>query len=144
MLALGSAPTRYWLGFAPAPVSDGAPVAGRSHRFRQAMGPRVLPLLLLLLPVPLLLLALLCGAEGSTPPSPRPVETTLSSLQAVTNGSKPDALHNSTHPGPPGSPGSPGSPLIRTFYVLTGSCGLVAIYFLIRAFRCVRRTPPPL
>ncbi|XP_015982100.2 protein FAM174C [Rousettus aegyptiacus] len=99
------------------------------------MGPRVLPLLLLLLPVPLLLLALLCGAEGSTPPSPRPVETTLSSLQAVTNGSKPDALHNSTHPGPPGSPGSPGSPLIRTFYVLTGSCGLVAIYFLIRAFR---------
>lgn len=100
----------------------------------------MLPLLLLLLPV-LLLLALLCEAEERTPPSPRPVETTLSSLQAVTNGSKPDALHNSTHPGPPGSPGSP---LIRSFYVLTGFCGLVAIYFLIRAFRCVRRTPPPL
>ncbi|XP_011373493.1 protein FAM174C [Pteropus medius] len=96
------------------------------------MGPRVLPLLLLLLPALLLLLAPLCGAEEPTPPSPRRVETTLSSLQAVTNGSKPDALHNSTHPGPPGSPGSP---LIRSFYVLTGFCGLVAIYFLIRAFR---------
>lgn len=98
----------------------------------------MLPRPLLLLPG-LLLLALLCGAEEPAPASPRPVETTRSSLQAVTNGSKPDALHNSTHPGPPGSPGSP---LIRSFYVLTGFCGLAAVYFLIRAFRCVRRTPP--
>lgn len=52
--------------------------------------------------------------------------------RAGTNGSQPGAPHNGTHPGPPGSPGSP---LLRSFYVLTGLSGLVALYFLIRAFR---------
>lgn len=102
------------------------------------MGPRALPLLPALL---LLLSAPLCGAEGSAPPPPRPADTTLPPLQAVTNGSKPAALRNSTHPGPPGTPGSP---IARFFYVLMGFCGLAAVYFLIRALRCVRRTPPPL
>ena len=109
------------------------------------MGPRVLPpppppppLLLLLLRA-LLLSALLCGAEGAAPPSPRPVQATLSPPPAVTNGSQPGPPHNSTHSRPPDSPGSP---LLRSFYVLTGLSGLAALYFLIRAFRCVRRTPP--
>uniref|UniRef100_A0ABI7ZZ49 Uncharacterized protein n=1 Tax=Felis catus TaxID=9685 RepID=A0ABI7ZZ49_FELCA len=103
------------------------------------MGPRVLlppppppPLLLLLLRA-LLLSALLCGAEGAAPPSPRPVQATLSPPPAVTNGSQPGPPHNSTHPRPPDSPGSP---LLRSFYVLTGLSGLAALYFLIRAFRC--------
>ncbi|XP_023098596.2 protein FAM174C isoform X1 [Felis catus] len=102
------------------------------------MGPRVLlppppppPLLLLLLRA-LLLSALLCGAEGAAPPSPRPVQATLSPPPAVTNGSQPGPPHNSTHPRPPDSPGSP---LLRSFYVLTGLSGLAALYFLIRAFR---------
>lgn len=111
------------------------------------MGPRVLPpppppLLLLLLLRALLLSALLCGAEGAAPPSPRPVQATLSPPPAVTNGSQPGQPgppHNSTHSRPPDSPGSP---LLRSFYVLTGLSGLAALYFLIRAFRCVRRTPP--
>lgn len=105
------------------------------------MGPRVLPppLLLLLLPA-ILLPALLCGAQGTTPRSSHPAYATLLPSPAVTNGSQPGAPHNGTHPR---SPAAPGSPLLRSFYVLTGLSGLVALYFLIRAFRCVRRPPPP-
>ncbi|XP_044609640.1 protein FAM174C [Equus asinus] len=100
------------------------------------MGPRVLPLpppplLLLLLPA-ILLPALLCGAQETTPRSSRPVHATLSPSPAVTNGSQPGAPHNGTHPR---APAAPGSPLLRSFYVLTGLSGLVALYFLIRAFR---------
>lgn len=87
-------------------------------------------------PLPLLLelvlLALFCGVQEAAPQSSGPT-------QAMTNGSQPGALHNGTHPGPLGSPGSP---LLRSFYVLMGLSGLVALYFLIRAFRCVRRTLP--
>ncbi|XP_026905299.2 protein FAM174C isoform X2 [Acinonyx jubatus] len=106
------------------------------------MGPRVLlqppppppppPLPLPLLLRALLLSALLCGAEGAAPPSPRPVQATLSPPPAVTNGSQPGPPHNSTHSRPLDSPGSP---LLRSFYVLTGLSGLAALYFLIRAFR---------
>lgn len=109
------------------------------------MGPRVPPpppLLLLLLRA-LLLWALLCGAQDAVPPSSRPVQATLSPTPAVTNGSQPGPPHNSTYSRPPGSPGSPGLQLLRSFYVLTGLSGLAALYFLIRAFRCVWRAPPP-
>lgn len=99
------------------------------------MGPRLLPPRLLLLSA-LLLPPLLCGAED-TPPSP---QATLPPPPVVTNGSQPAASYNSTHPRPPGSPGSP---LLRSLYVVTGFIVLAALYFLIRAFRCVRRTPPP-
>lgn len=104
------------------------------------MGPRVPPppLLLLLLRA-LLLWALLCGAEEAVPPPPRASQTTLSPTPAVTNGSQPGSPHNSTYSRPPGSPGAQ---LLRSFYVLTGLSGLAALYFLIRAFRCVWRAPP--
>lgn len=125
-------------GPAPTPVSDGLAKVGRSLRFRRTMGPVVLSPSLLMLPA-LVLLALLCGVGGAEPPSSPTTQTTLSLPHAVRNGSQPDASHNGTHPGPPGLPGSP---LLRSFYVLTGLSGLVALYFLIRAFRCVRRTPP--
>ncbi|XP_074060651.1 protein FAM174C isoform X2 [Macrotis lagotis] len=76
----------------------------------------------------LLLLALLCGAGvwavgTSMPPS-------------VTNGSSllvSAAPHNKTRLFLPGS--GTGQILKRSFYVLTGFCGLAALYFLIRAFR---------
>ncbi|KAM5230776.1 protein FAM174C isoform 2-T2 [Hipposideros larvatus] len=98
------------------------------------MGPYVLsPSLLLLLA--LVLLALLCGVREAALPSSCPTQAMVSLHQAVTNGSQPGAPHNGTHPGPLGSPGSPGSPLLRSFYVLMGLSGLVALYFLIRAFR---------
>lgn len=98
------------------------------------MGPRVLPL-----PLPLLLLlALLRGAEAAALTPLLPSEDTYSPLPAVTNGSQPGATHNGTHPR---LPGSSGSPLLRSFYVLMGLVGLSLLYFLIRAFRCVRRTP---
>lgn len=32
---------------------------------------------------------------------------------------------------------STGSAVLRFFYVITGLCGLISLYFLIRAFRCV-------
>ncbi|XP_071460741.1 protein FAM174C isoform X2 [Marmota flaviventris] len=51
---------------------------------------------------------------------------------ATTNGSQPDEPHNRTHAW---VPGAQGSALLRSFYVLTGLCGLAALYFLIRAFR---------
>lgn len=104
------------------------------------MGPRVPPppFLLPLLLRALLLSALLCGAEEAA--SPRRVQATLSSPPAVTNGSQPGSPHNSTYSRPPDSSGSA---LLRSFYVLTGLSGLAAFYFLIRAFRCGRRAPPP-
>lgn len=34
-------------------------------------------------------------------------------------------------------PPDTGSPVLRLFYVVTGLCGLISLYFLIRAFRCV-------
>ncbi|XP_054441303.1 protein FAM174C isoform X2 [Pteronotus mesoamericanus] len=81
--------------------------------------------------VVLLLPALLCGAqEASSILSSEP--TMLSPPGAITNGSQPAALHNSTHLQPPGSRGSA---LLRAFYVLTGLSSLAAFYFLIRAFR---------
>ena len=93
--------------------------------------PRLLLLSALLLP------PLLYGAED-TPPSP---QATLSPPPpVVTNGSQPGAPHNNTHLWPLGSPGSP---LLRSLYVVTGLIVLAALYFLIRAFRCVRPTPPP-
>lgn len=99
------------------------------------MGPRLLPPRLLLLSA-LLLPPLLCGAED-TPPLP---QATLPPPPVVTNRSQPAAPYNNTYPRPPGSPGSP---LLRSLYVVTGLIVLAALYFLIRAFRCVRRTPPP-
>lgn len=116
---------------APTPVNDGLARVGRSLRFRRTMGPGVLSPSLLMLPA-LVLLALLCGVRGAESPSSPTAQTTLSLPHAMRNGSQPDASHNGTHPGPPGSPGSP---LLRSFYVLTGLSGLVALYFLIRAFR---------
>lgn len=100
------------------------------------MGLRLLPPRLLLLSA-LLLPPLLCGAED-TPPSPQ--ATLPPPPPVVTNRSQPAAPYNNTHPRPPGSPGSP---LLRSLYVVTGLIVLAALYFLIRAFRCVRRTPPP-
>ncbi|XP_003788888.2 uncharacterized membrane protein C19orf24 homolog [Otolemur garnettii] len=96
------------------------------------MGPRVVlrPLRVLLLLLPELLL--LYGAKEVASPPPRLTQPTLSPPPAVTNGSQPGALHNSTHAR---FPGTPGSPLLRSLYVLTGLCGLAALYFLIRAFR---------
>ncbi|XP_045399541.1 protein FAM174C [Lemur catta] len=91
--------------------------------------PRPVPALLLLL-LPALLLVRGLGVAVSLPP--RPAQAAVSSLPAVTNGSQPGTPHNSTHARPPGPPGSP---LLRSFYVLTGLCGLAALYFLIRAFR---------
>lgn len=94
------------------------------------MGPRVPPAVFLLLP------ALICSAEDAAlsqaAPSPQP---------ATTNGSHPGAPHNSTHAW---APGTQGSALLRSFYVLTGLCGLAALYFLIRAFRFVGRKLLPL
>ncbi|KAM5188935.1 protein FAM174C [Callospermophilus lateralis] len=87
------------------------------------MGPRVPPALLLLLP------ALLCWAEDAAPSQPAP---SPSPQPATTNGSQPDEPHNRTHAW---VPGAQGSALLRSFYVLTGLCGLAALYFLIRAFR---------
>ncbi|XP_036745819.2 protein FAM174C isoform X2 [Manis pentadactyla] len=90
------------------------------------MGPRVLPLPLLLL------LALLHGAEAAALTPLLPSEDTHSPLPAVTNGSQPGTTHNGTHSR---LPGSSGSPLLRSFYVLMGLVGLSLLYFLIRAFR---------
>jgi hypothetical protein len=98
------------------------------------MGPRVLPLLLLLLHT------LLCGAEDITPSPLHLTQVKPSPPPAATNRSQPGATHNSTYEW---LPGSPGSPLLRSFYVFTGLSVLAALYFLIRAFRCVRRTSPP-
>ncbi|XP_068958113.1 protein FAM174C isoform X2 [Petaurus breviceps papuanus] len=76
----------------------------------------------------LLLLALLCRAgvwATETPMSP-----------SVMNGSSlvvSAAPHNETRQLLPAS--GPGQMVKRSFYVLTGFCGLVALYFLIRAFR---------
>lgn len=105
------------------------------------MGLYVLPPLSLL---PTLLLSVLFfGTQEATSSSPRLALTTLPPPQAVTNGSQPGAPHNSTHHRPLSSPGSPGSPLLRSFYVLCGFLSLAVLYFLIRAFRYVRRMRPP-
>ncbi|XP_073910635.1 protein FAM174C isoform X1 [Castor canadensis] len=90
------------------------------------MGPRVLPLLLLLLHT------LLCGAEDITPSPLHLTQVKPSPPPAATNRSQPGATHNSTYEW---LPGSPGSPLLRSFYVFTGLSVLAALYFLIRAFR---------
>ncbi|XP_051696264.1 protein FAM174C [Oryctolagus cuniculus] len=90
------------------------------------MGPRVR------LPLPLLLPALLLGAAAATPSPPRSAQARLSPPPAVTNGSQPDAPHNSTRAWPAGAPGSA---LQRSFYVVMGLGGLAALYFLIRAIR---------
>lgn len=103
------------------------------------MGLRVLPPRLLLLSA-LLLSVQLLGAADAAPPSLRRTQTTLLPHPVVTNGSQPGAPHNTTHPWPLGSPDSP---LLRSLYVVTGLIVLAVLYFLIRAFRCVRRTPPP-
>ncbi|XP_059107945.1 protein FAM174C isoform X2 [Peromyscus eremicus] len=67
--------------------------------------------------LPLLLLLLLrCAAPGSTE-----------------NSSWPAVPRNYTHGGAPGT----GPMLLRLFYVITGLSGLISLYFLIRAFRCV-------
>ncbi|XP_071460744.1 protein FAM174C isoform X3 [Marmota flaviventris] len=95
------------------------------------MGPRVPPALLLLLP------ALLCWAEDAAPSQPAP---SPSPQPATTNGSQPDEPHNRTHAW---VPGAQGSALLRSFYVLTGLCGLAALYFLIRAFRTCALEPAP-
>ncbi|XP_006876806.1 PREDICTED: uncharacterized membrane protein C19orf24 homolog [Chrysochloris asiatica] len=88
------------------------------------MGPRELTRMLPLMLLPALLLP--CGAREAAP-TPLSVAQTTLPPPAVTNGSRPGARHNSTHP--------PGSALLRSFYVLTGLCGLTALYFLIRALR---------
>nr|XP_012601229.1 uncharacterized membrane protein C19orf24 homolog [Microcebus murinus] len=92
------------------------------------MVPRPLPALLLLLPT----LLLVRGLREAVSPPLRSVQVTLSPPPAVTNGSQPGAPHNSTHAH---LPGPLRSQLLRSFYVLTGLCGLAALYFLIRAFR---------
>lgn len=88
------------------------------------MGPRVR--------LPLLLPALLLGVAAATPSPPRSAQARPSPPPAVTNGSQPDAPHNSTRAWPAGAPGSA---LQRSFYVVMGFGGLAAIYFLIRAIR---------
>ncbi|XP_062040911.1 protein FAM174C [Lepus europaeus] len=95
------------------------------------MGPRVRLPLPLLLPA-LLLSALPLGAAAATPSPPRSAQARLTPPPAVTNGSQPDAPHNSTRVWPAGAPGSP---LQRSFYVIVGLGGLAALYFLIRAIR---------
>lgn len=50
------------------------------------------------------------------------------------NSSWPAVPRNYTHAGPSGT----GPTLLRLFYVITGLSGLTSLYFLIRAFRCVR------
>lgn len=64
----------------------------------------------------LLLLLLRCATPGS-----------------AENSSWPAVAHNHTSGGLPDT----GSALLRLFYVITGLCGLISLYFLIRAFRCV-------
>lgn len=71
------------------------------------MAPRTMLLLLLFLP---------CIIPGSTENSSWTAEP-----------------RNRTHPGPSGT----GPTLLRLFYVITGLSGLISLYFLIRAFRCV-------
>ncbi|XP_072457488.1 protein FAM174C isoform X2 [Notamacropus eugenii] len=111
-------PSTHWL---PPPPPSGewqrrSRAGHRRCRYPPAMGPR------------LLLLALLCRAgvwAAETPMSP-----------SVTNGSSlvvSAGPHNETRVVLPSS--GPGQMLKRSFYVLTGFCGLVALYFLIRAFR---------
>ncbi|XP_043841963.1 protein FAM174C [Dromiciops gliroides] len=76
----------------------------------------------------LLLLALLYGVGVWAS------ETSMS--PSVTNGSSPIvhvAPHNETRIVLPNF--GPGQMLKRSLYVLTGFCGLAALYFLIRAFR---------
>ncbi|XP_024424619.1 protein FAM174C isoform X2 [Desmodus rotundus] len=94
------------------------------------MGRCVVPLLLLL-PV-LLLSGLLCGVQEVTSLSSRSLQSTLLPPQAIVNGSRLAALHNSTYLQPPGSLGSQ---LLRSLYVLIGLTSLAVLYFLIRAFR---------
>lgn len=67
-------------------------------------------------PCVLLLLLLPCATPGS-----------------AENSSRPAGPYNYTRVGLPDT----GSPLLRLFYVVTGLCGLISLYFLIRAFRCV-------
>lgn len=62
----------------------------------------------------LLLLFLRCATPGSAENSSWPTES-----RNRTSGGLPDR----------------GSALLRLFYVITGLCGLVSLYFLIRAFR---------
>lgn len=62
----------------------------------------------------LLLLFLLCATPGSAENSSWPTES-----RNRTSGGLPDT----------------GSAVLRLFYVVTGLCGLVSLYFLIRAFR---------
>lgn len=64
----------------------------------------------------LLLLLLRCATPGS-----------------AENSSWPAAPHNHTSGPLPDT----GSAMLRLFYVITGLCGLISLYFLIRAFRCV-------
>lgn len=66
--------------------------------------------------VMLLLLLLPCATPGS-----------------AENSSLPAGPRNYTSGGLPDT----GSALLRLFYVVTGLCGLISLYFLIRAFRCV-------
>lgn len=66
----------------------------------------------------LLLLLLRCSTPGS-----------------AENSSLPAAPYNHTSRGLPNR--DTGSALLRLFYVITGLCGLISLYFLIRAFRCV-------
>lgn len=49
------------------------------------------------------------------------------------NSSIPAVPRNYTSGGLPDT----GSAMLRLFYVVTGLCGLISVYFLIRAFRCV-------
>lgn len=131
-------PVGHWL--VPPCASEGQEFAeaGRSHCFRRAMGPYMLPLLLLL--PALLLSALFCGVQEVTCLSSRSSQSVVSSPQAIANGSQPAAPHNSTHLQPPGSLSSQ---LLRSLYVLIGFTSLAVLYFLIRAARYVSRTPRP-
>lgn len=99
---------------------------GPSRLFRRAMGPRVSPPSL-----PLLLLWALLSAAA---------ELTLQPPPAVTNGSAAGPPHNSTRP--VGALDPPAGWVWRSFYVLTGFTVLAALYFLIRAFRCVSARRP--
>lgn len=93
----------------PARGIGGGVGRGCAHfRLGLGMAPRTLLLLLLLF--------LLCAIPGSTE-----------------NSSWPAVPRNYTHEGPSGT----GPMLWRLFYVITGLSGLISLYFLIRAFRCV-------
>lgn len=114
-------------GASSAPAVNGRRGGGPSRLFRRAMGPRVPPPP----PLPLLLLWALLSAAGELTPQPPP---------AVTNGSAAGSSHNSTRP--VGALDPPAGWVWRSFYVLTGFTVLAALYFLIRAFRCVSARRP--